>query len=395
MIHVDERIRVLRVVARLNVGGPAMHVTLLTERLDSARYDSLLVAGTAAPSEGDYLTLRGRPLERLHMIPALGREIQGVQDLRALVALLALVLRFRPHIVHTHAAKAGTLGRLAALVGRVPIIVHTYHGHVFRGYFSPRRTRAFLTIERWLARRTNRLLAVSETVRSELLTLGIGTPKRLTVMPLGLDLGPFRDCDQGRGFLRAELAVGDAVPLVGIVARLVPIKAHEMFLEAAAVVARRLPDCRFVVVGDGERRAELETLARNLGLGERVRFLGWRKDLDRIYADLDLVVLSSRNEGLPVSLIEAMAAGRPVVATRVGGAPDLVEDGVGGYLVASGDVAEMATAIHALLRDPERRRAMGEAGRKRVVPAFAADRLLADMQRLYAELVEAKCGRPV
>lgn len=384
------RVRVLRVIARLNVGGPALHATLLNERLDPARYDSLLVAGTEEPSEGNYLALRGKSLERLVVLPALGREIRGWQDLVALVQLTRLVRQVRPHIVHTHTAKAGALGRLAAWLAGVPVIVHTYHGHVFHGYFSPAKTRLFLAIERWLARRTDRLLTVSETVRSELLSLGIGTPDKLVVVPLGLDLDPFAETGALRGQLRAELGLGRDAPLVGMVARLVPIKAHEVFLAAAAEVGRRLPQSRFLVVGDGARRAELETLAERLGLKDRVLFLGWRRDLDRIYADLDLVALTSINEGSPVSLIEAMAAARPVVATRVGGVPDLVEDGVTGCLVPRGDADALAEVMVGLLADLDRRQAMGQAGRKRVIPAFSAGRLLGDMDRLYAELL----GRP-
>lgn len=387
-----EKIRVLRVIARLNIGGPAIHATLLTERLDPRRYDSLLVAGTEDPREGNYLALEDKSLDRLRVLPALGREVRGWQDLTALYQLIRLMREVRPTIVHTHTAKAGTLGRLAARLAGVPVVVHTYHGHVFYGYFSPRTTRLYLAIERWLARRTDRLLTVSETVRRELLALGIGTPERLTVMPLGLDLDRFLDCGGTRGQLRAELGVGADTPLVGIVARLVPIKAHEVFLEAAATLARQVPDSRFLVIGDGERRSELEGLARGLGLGDRVRFLGWRRDLERIYADLDLVVLTSRNEGSPVSLIEAMAAGRSVVATRVGGVPDLVEDGVTGCLVPAGDSHALAGAIGALLRDPDRRRSLGAAARKHVYPAFSADRLLADMDRLYRELIREKVG---
>lgn len=384
---VSDRVRVLRVIARLNIGGPALHATLLTERLDPARYDSLLVAGVEEPSEGNYLALRGRSLERLMVLPALGREIRGGPDLVALVQLTRLIRRVRPQVVHTHTAKAGTLGRLAARLARVPVIVHTYHGHVFHGYFPPARTRLFLAIERGLAKWTDRLLTVSETVRSELLRLGIGAPEKLVVVPLGLDLEPFTGTETLRGQLRGELGLGEEALLVGIVARLVPIKAHEVFLEAAAQVARRLPQSRFLVVGDGARRAELETLAGRLGLDDRVRFLGWRRDLDRIYADLDVVALTSRNEGSPVSLIEAMAAGRPVVATRVGGVPDLVEDGVTGWLVPPGDPEALAEAMAALLADPDRRQAMGQAGRKRVIPAFSAERLLQDMDRLYTALL--------
>ena len=383
----SERIRVFRVIARLNVGGPAIHATLLTERLAAAGYETMLVAGREAPEEGNYLRLHGRSLAGLTVVPELGREVRPAADLRALLRMVRLMREFRPQVVHTHTAKAGTLGRIAASVVGVPVVVHTYHGHVFHGYFSPLMTKFFLAVERWLGRRTDRLLAVSATVRDELLRLGVGRPRTFSVVPLGLDLQGFLDCEPLRGQLRAELGVPLATPLVGIVARLAPIKRHEWFLEAAARVAEKVPLCRFLVVGDGERRAELERVAAGLGLGGRVCFLGWRPDLERIYADLDVAALTSANEGSPVSLIEAMAAGKAVVATRVGGVPDLVEDGVSGVLVPPADPRALACAMERLLGDPERRRAMGRAGRRRVFPALSAQRLVEDMDRLYRDLL--------
>jgi glycosyltransferase involved in cell wall biosynthesis len=383
-------VRVLRVIARLNVGGPALHTTLLTERLDPRRYDARLVAGQEEPEEGNYLALHGKALDRLTIVPSLGRELRGAADVVALAGLVRLMRRVRPHIVHTHTAKAGTLGRVAARLARVPVVVHTYHGHVLRGYFSAGRARLFAGVERRLARWTDCLLAVSETVRRELLALGVGVPERFRVVPLGLDLARFETADAGRGGVRVELGLGADAPVVAIVARLAPIKAHEVFLDAARRVVETLPTSRFLVVGDGERRAALEALTAELGLGGRVHFLGWRRDLERIYADATVVALTSRNEGSPVSLIEAMAAARPVVATGVGGVPDLVEDGVTGCLVPPDDPAALAASLVALLRDPERGRALGAAGRARVARTFAAERLVDDVDALYTELLRRK-----
>jgi len=387
------RIRVLSVISRLNIGGPAQHATLLTERLAASRYESLLVTGLEDPDEGNYLAFRERASDRLLVMPALRRSLRPGRDLVALGRLVAVMRQWRPHLVHTHTAKAGAVGRVAARLARVPVVVHTYHGHVFRGYFSPPTTRVFLAIERRLARHTDRLVAVSPAVRDELLHLGIGTPGTLVAVPLGLDLQPFVDCERLRGSLRTELALAPDTPLVGIVARLVPIKAHEVFLAAMARVLREVATTRFLVVGDGELRPSLERQAAALGLAGHLRFLGWRRDLDRLYADLDVAVLCSRNEGAPVSLIEAMAAGCPVVATRVGGVPDLVEDGVVGRLVPPDDPGALADAVVSVLcAPPARRRAMGAAGRSRAVPAFAAERLVADIDGLYTELLHAKQG---
>jgi len=377
--------RILRVIARLNIGGPARHVILLSARIDPARYSTLLLTGQEAPSEGNMNSLAKSMEVEPRVVAGLGREISLWRDLLAWFRLYRLCLHYRPHIVHTHTAKAGVLGRLAARAARVPVIVHTYHGHVFQGYFSPLKTRLFLAIERWLGRSTHRLIAVSEAVRQDLLRLGIGTPERLVVIPLGLNLDPFLRCEDLRGQLRTELGLQPDTLLVGIVARLVPIKAHDVFLKAAAKVCVRFPQSRFLLVGDGERLAELQLLVERLGLREQVIFLGWRQDLDRVLADLDLVVLTSRNEA-PVCLIVAMAAARPVVATRVGGVGDVVDDGITGSLVDADKPEDVADAIVELLGDEKRRRAMGEAARERV-PRFGIDRLVSDIDRLYGNLL--------
>lgn len=385
------KIRVLRVIARLNIGGPAIHATLLSRGLDPDRYESHLVHGAEAASEGNYLALQGLDLDRRHLVPALGREIQPWRDWQAYRDLVRIIRDVRPHVVHTHTAKAGVLGRRAARRCGVPVIVHTFHGHVFHGYFSPVRTAMFVRLERALARTTTCLVTVSEEVRQQILSRGIGRPDRFEVVRLGLDLAPFQTAETRRGELKRELGLPDGTPAVGIVARLVPIKAHEVFLRAAAAIALRAPDAMFLIVGDGERRAELEGLARSLGLGDRARFLGWRADLDRVYADLDVVMLTSTNEGSPVALIEAMAAARPVVSTRAGGVAELV--GGAGLLADVGDAQGLARHAADLLADPERRRELGRLARARVVPQYAQERLVADIDRLYARLL-AEAGRP-
>jgi len=383
-------IRVLRVIARMNIGGPAIHAALLTRRLDPRRYRTLLVTGAEGQTEGNHLALHAQQLPELVVIPGLGREIRGVQDLRSLRALLRTVRQFRPHIVHTHAAKAGTIGRVAATLARVQVVVHTFHGHVLRGYFSPRKEQVFRSIERALARVSDELVAVSPKVREELLEMGIGRPEAFSVVPLGLDLSPFDDAASSRGQLRAELGIPAGSPTVGIVARLVPIKAHEVFLAAAEVLHRARPDMHFVIVGDGERRAELEQLAAARGLCGVTHFLGWRADLARIYADLDVVALTSRNEGSPVALIEAMACARPVVSTRVGGVPDVVTHGETGWLVEMDDAAALAARVTDVLADPAHVLRITGAARERVLATYGADRLLGDIDRLYTRLLARK-----
>jgi glycosyltransferase involved in cell wall biosynthesis len=374
---------VVRIIARLNIGGPAIHVILLTAKLQAGGYDTTLIKGSEGAAEGNMLDLAAELAVSPVVVPSLGREIRWWDDVAAFWKIFRIIRRERPHIVHTHTAKAGVLGRLAAWLAGVPLVVHTFHGHVFQGYFSPARTRLFVEIERWLARRTHRLVAVSERVRQEILALGIGSADRFVVVPVGLDLQRFADCDPHRGLVRTELGIASAAPLVGIVARLVPIKRHDVFLEAAAKVAHRVPTCRFLVIGDGECRKALEARVRALHVQDRVIFLGWRRDLDRVYADLDVAVLTSDNEGSPVSLIEAMASGVPVVGPCVGGVPDVIDAGTTGIVIPPGDAAAVADAIVRLLEDPELRRKMGAAARERALRLYGTDRLVRDIVALY------------
>lgn len=379
------RVRVMRIITRLNVGGPAIQAMLLATRLDPQRFETLLVAGTPGRHEGDMSELRPVPGVRPTIVASLGREISPLGDLRSLIDLTRLMRSYRPHIVHTHLAKAGLLGRVAAGIVRVPVTVHTFHGTVFRGYFDPVRSRTFLALERALARRTTRILAISQRQAEEIRALGIASGKRLLRVPLGLDLSAF--AQPRRGQLRAELGIDAGVPLIGAVTRLVPIKGIDVFLDAAAAVARERPAARFVIAGDGELGGILRERAARLGLGDRVRFLGWRADVASLYADIDVVVLTSHSEGTPVSVIEALAARRAVVATAVGGVPDIVSAETG-VLVADGDGAGVARAIVALIDDPEQRRRLGESGRAHVLPAYDAITLVRRIEELYDELAE-------
>lgn len=386
----SERIRVARVITRLNIGGPAIQATLLTGRLDPRRYASMLVCGTPGEREGDLLELRD--LRELHpiVIPALGREISPLRDLSALVRLYRLFRRERPHVVHTHMAKAGLLGRLAARLAGVPVVVHTFHGNVFRAYFGGGPSRLFIALERLLARLSTRIVTIGPQQTEEIVRLGIARGEKVVEIPLGFELEPFLRAPSGS--LRAELDVAPDAPLVGIVARLVPIKRVDAFIEAAALVAAVDARVTFVVVGDGELREELEALVAQRRLADRVRFLGWRADLAPIYADLDVVALTSANEGTPVSLIEAMASGRAVVATDVGGVPDLLGRGERGVLVPPGDSAALAGAVRELLADPDLRRRLGAAGREHALREHDARALLERIDGLYTHLIAGMAG---
>ena len=377
-----ERIRILRVIARLNIGGPAYHVSLLSGRLDPERYETLLVAGRPGPGEGSFEDLARHYGAHLRLLPSLSPEIDPREDLHSLRALGAIVRGFRPHIVHTHTAKAGALGRSAALLAAVrprPLIVHTYHGHVLEGYFGRAVTTGYRAVERGLARFSDRLVGVSQATVDDLVRLGVAPRERFSVVPLGLDLDRFLGLDLDR-----ERPEGDLVALYA--GRLVPIKRVDLLLRALARARAGGARVRLVVLGDGPLRPELEQLARELGIDAAVTFLGYREDVLPHLAEAGLAVLSSANEGTPVALIEAGAAGLPAVGARVGGVADVVVPDAG-LLVASGDEEGLAAALAELAADPDRRRAMGERARAHVRARYGAERLLSDVDRLYRELL--------
>lgn len=369
-------VALMRIITRLNIGGPARQALLLSRALDPS-YHTTLVAGTAPVDEGE-LSDPQVPVVRVPLV----RPIRPADDGRALRALRQLLANTRPRLVHTHMAKAGTLGRLAAVTSRPrPITVHTFHGHVLEGYFHPAVGQSLLRVERWLARRTTAFVAVSPEIRDQLLDLGIGEPHQWRVIPLGLDLDPFLAVRSASGRLREHLNLIPQTPLVGAVGRLVPIKNLSLLLRAVAP----LPDVHLALVGDGESRKVLEAEATALGLNERVHFTGWWPDIPDAMADLDLVALSSRNEGTPVALIEALACGRPVVATDVGGVRYVLRDGRYGALLPSDDVAAFTAAIAECLS--QRRGPDAAPVRREIASRFGQQRLVADIQDLYAELL--------
>jgi glycosyltransferase involved in cell wall biosynthesis len=270
------------------------------------------------------------------------------------------------------------------------VVAHTFHGHILDGYFGLLKTGLLRQMERALARMTDAILAVSERVKRDLVAHGVASPDRITVMPLGLELEPFLASHRVKGRFRAELGLDARERLVGIVGRLFPIKNHQLFLEAAELVMRSDDQARFVVVGDGILRPQLEARARAMGIGDRVVFTGWRRDLPCIYADLDLLVISSDNEGTPVVAIEAMASGCPVVATSVGGVPDVVRNGENGVLVPPRSRRELAEGIAKILKDQPLRASLGETARADVRERFDSRRMIADRERLYLGLLAAK-----
>jgi glycosyltransferase involved in cell wall biosynthesis len=386
-------VKVVRVIARLNIGGPAIHVVNLTAGLDPSRFHSTLVTGTENRGEGSLLDLAlARGVAPVVIPEIVGELALGRREARAVAALYRLLRAERPDVVHTHTAKAGFVGRLAARLAGVPVVVHTYHGHVLHGYYSGLQTRLLRAMERGLGLLSDGLVAVSPRVKQDLVRYRVARPEKIRVIPLGFDLKPFLGASRNGSAFRRELGVPQTARLIGIVGRIFPIKNHRLFLDAAARVARSDADARFLVVGDGTLRADMERHAAALGIGDRVLFTGWRRDLERIYPELDVLVVSSNNEGTPVSAIEAMASGCPVVATRVGGLPDLVDHGVTGLLTPPGDPVALAGTVVDLLRDRDRGRRMGQAGRGRARERFTLDRLVGDVEALYDELLPRPGG---
>jgi glycosyltransferase involved in cell wall biosynthesis len=405
--------RILRIINRFNLGGPTHNAAYLTRYLPSD-YETLLVGGSQeATEEGSHHILRGLGVEAM-ILPELQREVAPWRDRGAYRRIKQLIREFKPDIVHTHAAKAGAVGRMAAADLGVKAIVHTFHGHVFHSYFGPVRTALYKNIERFLARRSSRIIAISEKQKHELVDEHrICTGDKVSVIPLGFDLSRFRkDRERKRTFFRSVYGVADDEIAIAIVGRLVPIKNHDLFLEAMAAVARRTRRrVRAFIVGDGEERERLGSRVQALGLSHAVgpyfnghgfghgagsgavvppatiTFTSWIKEVDIVYAGVDLVVLTSLNEGTPVSLIEAQASDRPVVSTRVGGVENVVLPDRSALLSPSGDLDAMIDAILRVVEDDALRDRMGRQGWDHVRQRYHYTRLVDDTARLYDGLL--------
>jgi glycosyltransferase involved in cell wall biosynthesis len=390
----EEPVRVLRVIARLNMGGPALHVAYLTAGLAERGYETTLVAGSLARGEDSMAFVADElGLDVVH-VRELHREISPVRDMIAALRLAHLIRRERPTILHTHTAKAGAVGRMAALLAgsaRPPIVVHTFHGHVLRGYFDPVRTAGFRLLERLLARMSTVLVAVSPQVRDDLVALGVAPRERFAVVRLGIELAERVTADGDlRDETRRVLGIAPARFVVGWIGRMTGVKRTEDVLVAFRRLRDRGVDATLCMIGDGPDRPAVERRAHELGVMRDTLFLGYQEEVARFYAAVDAVVLPSINEGTPVTAIEALAAGRPVVATRVGGVPDVVRDGEDGFLVPPGATGELADRLARLAHDPALRERMGEKGREHVLGRYAVERLVEDVDLLYRSLLETR-----
>lgn len=386
-------IRVLRVIARLNMGGPAIHVASLAAGLETRGYHTTLVAGSLARGEDSMAFVAERLGVAVVSVPEMEREISALHDASSIRRLAEIIRVERPHVLHTHTAKAGALARAAALVAgraRPPVVLHTFHGHVLKGYFGPTRTAFFRRVEQTLARLSDVLVAVSPEVRDELVELAVAPREKFAVIRLGIPLeerlgDPTGDLDYRRLYGIPEQAF-----VVGWVGRMTGVKDTSAALEILRATRERGVEAVLCLVGDGPDREQLEQVAHDLGIARACFFVGYQEDVAGYYRLFDAFLLPSVTEGTPVSAIESLASGTPVVANRVGGVPDVVRDGVDGYLVAAGDIEGAAARLAELAGDPALRARLGGAGRARVLERYSVSRLVDDVDRLYRALLGAK-----
>jgi glycosyltransferase involved in cell wall biosynthesis len=384
-------IRVLRIQSRICIGGPALNTINLSSGLEEKGFHTILVGGRLQENEQSMVPLAVEKGVDVRIIPEMGRSVALFDDLKALFKLIALIRSFQPHIVHTHTAKAGALGRIAAMLCRVPIRFHTFHGHVFTGYFKPWVNSIVIRVERMLGRISSRIIAISR-IQFEDLTLKyrIISKNKCRIVPLGFELRKIYGGEPG--LFRSSLNVRENTVLCGILARLVPVKDHRFLLDAIREWKNRFREMStvrpvFLIIGDGDLREELENQTDELGIRDWVVFTGWRQDLKAIYADLDLNILVSRNEGTPVTLIEGMACGVPILAKDVGGIRDIAPQGAGTILPAHCSPVQFAESIQKFLSNPK---CLSHEVQAKVRANFDVSRLVSDMEHHYRELLSER-----
>ena len=394
--------KVLRILNRLIIGGPLLNAAYLTRYMPH-EFETLLVVGEKEDHEHDagFITdqLGIKPL----YIPEMGRSVNFQKDYKAYRRLKEIIKEFKPDIVHTHAAKPGAVGRFAAKNMKVPVIIHTYHGHVFHSYFSKLKTRVIINTERWLAKRTDAIVAISHQQLKELtVDFKIASEEKFRIIPLGLDLEKFQqDSSNKRKKFREEFGINNEELVITITGRLVPVKNHNLFLEGIDFVLKNSNrKIKAVIVGDGETRKDLEEKANQLGIKfttekESIHphpliFTSWRSDVDNINAGSDIITMTSLNEGTPVSLIEAQAANKPIVSTRVGGIGDIVVEGTTALLSDLDDKPAFYNNLLRLVENDGLRIKLGKNSSDFVMKQFSYQRLVKDMSVLYYELLNKK-----
>jgi glycosyltransferase involved in cell wall biosynthesis len=392
-----QRIKVMHIITRLDMGGSAQNTLATCRHLDYTRYEVLLLHG---PTTESRMTSREASLVqenveharqaglRVICLPKLVRRIDPLQDLQSLVAMLKFIRREKPVIVHTHTSKAGLLGRLAARMCGVPVIIHTPHGHVFYGHFGPVVSKLFLVFEKVAARWTDRLVALTETERHDHIRFGVSKPENTLTIHSGVDLSRYFQRSSASNGKRKELGLLPDDRVIGTVGWLLPIKGPQVLLEAVFRLHQKGYPVKALFVGKGSLAESLQRQVIQHELSERVTFLGWRDDIPNIMPVFDIFVLASLNEGMGRVLVEAMAAGRPVVASRTGGIPDLIRDGENGLLVPPGDASALAEALGYLIDNPGPARRMGRRGRD-LCRQFSLERMVEHIDGLYCEMASS------
>jgi glycosyltransferase involved in cell wall biosynthesis len=394
--------RILRIINRFNLGGPTFNAAYLTKYL-SPEFETLLIGGPKEDDEDSSEFILDQLGINPFIIPEMHRSINALQDLSAYKQIKKIIKEFKPDIVHTHASKAGMLGRKAAFSLNVPVVVHTFHGHVFHSYFSPLKTQAFINLERHLAKKTDGIIAISKLQKEELCKVHkITKTSKIKVIPLGFDLDRFKiNQPEKRNVFRKENHLDEDEIAIGIVGRLVPIKNHSLFVEAIAHAQKTTgKKIRAFIIGDGQCRQQIEELAHNFNLvispngsttlKPDIRFSSWMRKVDYAYAGLDIVALTSNNEGTPVSLIEAQASGTPIVSTNVGGISNIVIPDETALLSESGNKSAFFKNMEKLILHPDLREKMSEKGWEFVHKQFHYSRLIEETSTYYKKLISRK-----
>lgn len=389
--NIKTPIKIINVLSRMNIGGPSVHAVLLTKYLNNEKYQSSIIYGTLSDGEGDMSYLIDDYDFEHQLITSLKREISLFDDLKAVLELYRLFRREKPQIVHTNLAKAGMVGRLAARLAGVPVILHTYHGHVFSGYFSPIKTSLYILIERYIALISSQIVVISEMVRKDIcFKYKIVSEKKVSVISLGFEFNKMEPINKYRGSFRKQFSIPDDAPVIGIVGRLTGIKNHDLFVDIASLLHQQDDQIHFLIIGDGELRAELESKVAAMEISKNVHFTGWITETAKMYADLDIMLLTSKNEGTPVTVIEAMYYNIPAVSSNVGGLSDLIENEKTGFLVNSLVAEDYIPIILKLLESDQEQKKIGEAGHAFIADQFTIDRLIVDMENLYTKLLSKK-----
>ena len=381
--NIQTPIKIINLLSRMNIGGPSVHAVLLTKYLNDNNFTSMLVSGSLSEGEGDMSYLIDQHQIKHRSIKTLQREISPVDDIKAIIELYKLFKKEKPQIVHTNLAKAGMVGRLAAWLAGVPVILHTYHGHVFSGYFSSFKTSIYILIERYIALISNKIISVSDMIKKDICSVyKITSEKKVTVIPLGFEFDKMKSLDHYRGTFRNQFSIPEDATIIGIVGRIAQPPRNNS--------RARNTNIHFLIIGDGDLRKEIGDKVNALDIAKNIHFTGWVTETAKMYADLDMMLLTSKNEGTPVTVIEAMYYKVPVISSNVGGLSDLIDNSRTGFLINSLNAEDYIQDILKLVRSDQEREKMSQAAHEFIIDNFSINRLITDIKDLYTNLLKMK-----